>query len=119
MTTDLVRSYIDSALEKHVGTSYWGARHAAVLSGANSRDKGASVAEMVRGLSAYVEMQADNGWKIAEDYVLGQFVLDIALALKGLLDGEIGGLDGGETWRLLDTILRNAGFENGLETEKE
>ena len=68
---------------------------------------------MARGLARYIDSTRDNlSWFIADDGVLGPHVASILVSLRGLLDGELYGLDGGTLWTMLDDMARSAGWES-------
>jgi hypothetical protein len=72
--------------------------------------------KMITGMEEYItahklSLESD----IAEDYLFGPEIQDIAKSIVCLLSGERGSLDGGDTWRRIDTALKVAGFEKGLE----
>ena len=75
--------------------------------------------ELVCGLQRYAEAHAERYQApIARDYVLGDEWLAAVNAVVGLLNGEIGRLDGGLCWQELENMARAAGFELGLEGRK-
>lgn len=68
--------------------------------------------EMFNGWVHYAQAhEAEFGSPIGEDYVLGPMWEDIGKSLLGLLNGEIGGLDGGTMDGLIRQNLMRAGFE--------
>ncbi len=66
---------------------------------------------MLKGWKAMAEgHQAQHGSKIGEDYFLGPLWLEIGKSLRGLLNGEIGRLDGGTVDGFILSTLKAAGF---------
>ncbi len=70
-----------------------------------------AIAAMVKGLAEYAyAYNAAYGSNLASDHVLGEYWETIAHALRGLLNGEIGRLDGGLTDKAICEALESAGF---------
>lgn len=71
---------------------------------------------LIDGLREYAEVhQAKFESPLGEDWVLGDEWLEAVRAVVGLLNGEIGRLDGGSLWQELEALARSAGFDAGLE----
>jgi hypothetical protein len=67
---------------------------------------------MIQALALYADAHNTRyGSPIGEDDVLGGAWADATYAVRGLLDGELGGLDGGTLDRMLVGMLRREGFE--------
>ena len=99
-------------------TSGWQDRHdAAIKTAANiyvRREFETAVVEMIKGWERYAEdHRVRFESKIGDDGVLGPEWEAIGDALRGLLNGELGRLDGGT----LDGFLLNTMRENGIDTE--
>lgn len=93
-------------------TSPWVQQHATA---SRHRWHGQAIAQMLRGWSLYAKAhKLRYGSPIAEDGYLGEMWMEIGLALRGLLDGELGGFDGGS----LDHNIRECLLQNGY-TEEE
>ncbi len=75
-----------------------------------------ALVNMLRGWQQYASAsEASLEWRIGDDCVLGPEWLAIGKAIKGLLDGEIGQLDGGTVWSYLHETAIRAGFERGMD----
>lgn len=67
---------------------------------------------LIRGVSHYADQHARRYESpIGEDGVLGQEWATAVRAVRGLLNGELGGLDGGTLDKMLCGMLRQEGFE--------
>lgn len=78
-----------------------------------------AIVAMLKGLNLYEQAyRRQYGEGIATDYVLGPLWETIAHALRGLLNGEIGRLDGGLTDKAICEALESAGFNPDVEGEK-
>jgi hypothetical protein len=73
------------------------------------------VAVMISALDQYAAKHEDRyESKIGEDYVLGPAFLDALRGVRTLLNGEIGGLDGGTCDAAILGIFSDAGFKGEL-----
>jgi hypothetical protein len=60
----------------------------------------------------YADAHAERfGSPLAEDYVLGESWREAVRGLRGLLNGELGRLDGGTLDRAILVMYQAAGFE--------
>ncbi len=67
---------------------------------------------MIKGLADYIDSYPPRyETKVGEDYILGDYVLDIVKGIRGLLNGETGRLDCGTIDRLLLDLVTLAGFD--------
>lgn len=72
------------------------------------------VAGMVSAWVKYADRHAKQfGSGIGEDYVLGADWLKMGLAIRGLLNGELYGLDAGTVDAIIHECLIAQGFEEG------
>jgi len=72
--------------------------------------------ELIGALGAYADAYTvRNGSKIGTDGVLGRYWCDIARGILGLLNGELGGLDGA----LTDKTVRAITEANGVDTDTD
>lgn len=74
-----------------------------------------SLRALIDGLMSYaVDHEARYGSKLGEDGVLGEAWADALRGVRGLLNGELGDLDGGLLDGALCNLYREAGFEGEL-----
>lgn len=79
-----------------------------------TNDMGSALAAMLVGWEAYAKAHADSfDSKIGDDGVMGNAWAEAGLAMKRLLDGELGGFDGSSLAQNITEIIE----ENGLETD--
>lgn len=91
---------------KKAVTSDWVKRHRAALSHPSNLFEIALV-EMLRGWLTYADaVEHRYGSRIGDDGVLGEHWAQIGVGLRGLLNGELGRLDGGTLDSILCTSLR-------------
>ncbi len=103
----------------------WQRRHFAAItdfslstllgSGNSVRNHEKALVMMLQGWLAYADAHnnlCDGESKIGDDGVLGPEWTEIGKALRGLLNGELGRLDGGT----LDQLLLNAMSSNNVDT---
>ena len=84
------------------GIESWKLRHANAW--LNPKDAETPIVTMIKGWLAYADHhQAAYESTIGDDYVLGDEWATIGFALRGLLNGDLGRLDGGS----LDSLLCN------------
>lgn len=88
----------------------WGQRHADAILYPKGFE--APIVRLLDALTLYAdEHKARYEAPIADDGVLGQEWLAIAKAVRGLLNGELGRLDGGTLDTLLYDLTEAAGFK--------
>jgi len=91
-------------------TQDWKRRHEEALLHPHGPE--APIVEMVRGWRHYATTYAERyECPISTDYVLGPAWASIGGALRILLNGELGRLDGGSLDGLICDALRGAGFD--------
>ena len=94
--------------EMFPGTNGWKGRHMRAA-------RVQPVALMITALDQYAANHAERfESKIGEDYVLGPAFLDALRGVRTMLNGEIGGLDGGTCDAAICEIFTRAGFEGEL-----
>lgn len=73
----------------------------------------AALVSMIEGIDQYADahLQA-HGTNVADDGVIGASLAGALFAVRGLLDGELGRLDGGELWGKLDAVAKRAGWRD-------
>jgi len=72
------------------------------------------VARMIEAWAAYADIHADRFYtSIGLDYVLGDDWLRMGCAIRGLLNGELGGLDAGTLDGMIVRCLEAQGFKEG------
>ena len=102
---------LDEVMEKETAGNKWGALHVRAFQ-APVRKEARALVHLVTGLALYAdahESAYESG--IGEDGVLGECWEDIAQGIRGLLNGETGGLDAGTLEKLLVRMLNSEGFE--------
>ena len=72
-----------------------------------------AIVSMIEGIDQYAaaHLKAYES-DVANDGVLGASLAGALLAVRGLLDGELGRLDGGELWGKLEAVAKRAGWLN-------
>ena len=71
----------------------------------------ASLVSMIEGIDQYAAAHFKAyDTNVANDYVLGASLAGALTAVRGLLDGELGRLDGGELWGKLEAVAKRAGW---------
>lgn len=108
--------YIDESLEevfdKQTAGHKWGERHVRLFQAPVKKEARALV-HLITGLALYADAhEAAYESGIGEDAVLGEHWADIAEGIRGLLNGETGGLDAGTLNSLLGRMLRSENFED-------
>lgn len=79
-------------------------------------DKDNAVAQMIVVWIKYADCHADRFKSmIGDDYVLGKYWLDAGIAIRGMLNGELGGLDVGCMDATIHACLIANGFAEGLD----
>ena len=70
------------------------------------------IAKMIKGLAKYADnySQRYGALRLSADRVLGKYWLNALKGIRGLLNGDLGGLDAGFTDEAIATILEGAGF---------
>jgi hypothetical protein len=113
---DRIRRSLQKAERKDLhclhGTG-WGKRHTlAWEKGVHGDFNTSALPMMIRGWAKYADdHSAVFGSTIGEDYVLGDEWETIGRAIRGLLNGELGGLDGGTVDGLICEMLEAEGFD--------
>jgi hypothetical protein len=101
----LIEKSLTTVARKSTGQNQWGASHVAAW------NKPHPVASMVRSLAKYADDYAERYEStLGSDYVLGKAWLEMAKGTLTLLNGELGGLDGGTMDSLIRDMMRAAGF---------
>ena len=113
--SSIIKDMMDDTARKSFHENKWGQRHVRAFNiPVNKAETG--IVALVSGLASYCDAMKEMGYKASEDYVLGVHVLDIAKGIHGLLNGDTGRLDCGVMSGLIDTILKNEGYEEGINT---
>lgn len=74
------------------------------------------IARMIDALAIYAdEHQKRYDAPIGDDYVLGDYWIESLRGVRGLLNGEIGALDGGFTDEIIIALALNNGFNDELQ----
>lgn len=101
---------IEMSLYKTARKDQWGKRHALAWRAPNAIEE--PIVNLYTALAQYADRHhARYESPIGEDGVLGVEWLTIAKALRGLLNGELGRLDGGTLDSLIYALVESAGFE--------
>lgn len=112
-TTLLARpQFLNQAGEKMPNTGGWQERHTAALRAPTYAEEG--ILSILRGWLQYADrhrLQFESG--IGEDYVLGPHWADIGRGIRGLLNGELGRLDGGTLDGLIFDVLGSEDMDPG------
>lgn len=97
----------------------WQGRHtAAFLDPVTSHER--ALVFILKGWEEYAEGHEDAYESpIGEDYVLGDDWAKIGFALRGLLNGDLGRLDGGTLDAFICHRLNEAGFDPDMEERKD
>lgn len=78
------------------------------------------IARMLDALALYADdYQKRYDTPLVEDYVLGQYWIESLKGVRGLLNGEIGQLDGAFTDEIIVKLSLNNGFNDELEFTNE
>lgn len=95
------------------GGNGWGDRHVRAWQAPCGPER--PIRSLIVGLAQYADTHRDRFESdISEDYLLGRdYWLSMWKGARGLLNGELGRLDGGTLDGLLIDILEAAGFEEG------
>lgn len=82
----------------------WAANHLTAWRNQHGANEATALRDMVLGLARYCDAYRKRyDTPIGDDGVLGENAADIAHGIIGLLNGELGGLDGGT----MDRLVRN------------
>ena len=118
------RDAIDEAhadLEHKWGHEHWARKHLSTWRTAQN-DEAAAIRDMIVAWGKYAaafskryppEPGDDAPILVGDDGFLGDYMADIGKSILALLNGEIGGLDGGTTDRLIRAIAK----QNNIELE--
>lgn len=104
-----VQDLLTKQSKKQFKGNLYGTRHASAFSSS-------PIGSIINGLAKY----ADDYSKrypdsiLAETYVLGDYWITALKAVRGLLNGELGQLDGG----FCDEIILQLAFKNGFKEEQ-
>lgn len=97
-----MKQLIRAANQKAAQSGDWGARHAAAWTAPTGT--GAAIVEVVQSLAKYADAhKARFGSTVGQDAVIGDGWKNIAQGVLTLLNGDLGGLDGGT----MDSIVRD------------
>jgi hypothetical protein len=92
----------------------WRARHRAAEQRPTQGEK--AILQLIDALNYYQETHRDiHGSQLAEDGVLGERWIKMVRGAIGLLNGDLGRLDGGTLDAHLRSIAIDAGFDENLE----
>jgi hypothetical protein len=92
----------------------WRARHRAAEQRPTQGEK--AILQLIDALNYYQEAHRDiHGSQLADDAVLGEYWIKMVRSAEGLLNGDLGRLDGGTLDRMLRAIAVDAGFSEDLE----
>jgi len=110
-------------LPRHTDSSGWKERHLnAVYEGLSDNSKVTlerAMVLMIKGWCLYAEaMKQQLDWNIGDDQVLGDEWFKIGEALRGLLNGDMGRLDGGTLDTIIADNLNEQGFDPDLGKRK-
>lgn len=106
---DRIENMLKSVATKRFQENAWGARHCAAWREPQPVEAG--MVRMIEGAAAYADHHARRfGSKIGDDGVLGPHWAGIVRDLLGLLNGELGRLDGGTCDGLLRSMLTAEGI---------
>ncbi len=101
----LINSLLNVQAKKSFQNNHYGARHA-------SSFNSSTIGKMILAVAQYADDHKKRfDCPINEDYVLGPEILAMLKSIRGLLNGEIGGLDGGFTDEIILAISKNCGFK--------
>lgn len=107
---DRIQHSLDRAIGKDFQGNRWGARH--VKAWQTKVGSGSAIVTLIEGMAQYADSHhAQYGAPVGEDYVLGDEWEQIARAVRGLLNGERGDLDGNTVDTLIADMLRAEGFD--------
>lgn len=103
--TLLINSLLNTQSTKSFQNNHYGARHASAFNSS-------TIGKMILAVAQY----ADDHKKrfdslIGEDYFLGPDILAMLKSIRGLLNGALGGLDGGFTDEIILAVAANCGFK--------
>ena len=112
MTT--ARNVIDAAnakvADKHFRDNAWGKGHIRAWTTPQGAESG--IVDMIVAWAVYADRhRARYESLIGDDGVLGPAWANIGESLIVMLNGELGRLDAGTLWGLLDDIMRSQGWE--------
>jgi len=97
--------------------SDWIIRHARAYASPQGAEIG--IVGMIKGWVAYAEDYSERyGSEIGSDYVLGGYWASIGFTIRGLLNGELGNLDGGTLDGILVILLSAQGWDCDIEERK-
>ena len=100
-----------TAVIKSPNTGNWQGRHADAIMNPGTHEAG--IVNLLRGWLQYADRHSiryESG--IGEDFVLGDDWKNIGQSLLGLLNGELGRLDGGSMDSLIRNTLKAEGFND-------
>lgn len=109
-TTQHIGAINQATSTKDFQGNNWGARHATAFAAGQS-DFARAIAGLIKAAGLYCDVHKKQYESpIGEDYVLGKGLLEILSGTATLLNGELGGLDGGTCDQLLRDIARLNGY---------
>ena len=107
--TETIRSSIAKVRSKKFQENAWGARHADAFDSPRGMER--PIVGLYRALAEYADTHlARYASPIGDDGVLGDEWMQMLKALGGLLNGELGRLDGGTLDALRYALAETAGF---------
>ena len=99
------------ASRKSFQENQWGKRHAAAMVAPTGFE--VPIVSLIRALASYADAHLERYESpVGNDGVLGKEWLAIMQATRGLLNGELGRLDGGTLDGLLFELARHVGFDD-------
>lgn len=113
---DIAAQITGATYEKTTGTNQWGKRHAAAWGHATSlgivSPLCGAISGMVKAWIAYADAHHERyNSSIGQDHVLGVEWESIGHSLLGLLNGDLGELDGGTLDGMIRAIAKNEGLD--------
>lgn len=105
----LIQSILTKQSKHQFQNNMYGARHV------NSWQF-SPIAKMIKALAEYADDYHSRypDSKLSDDYVLGAYWIESLKGIRGLLNGELDGLDGG----LTDSIILDMALNNGFDEER-
>jgi hypothetical protein len=105
--TQYITNKLAQQTTERVESNAYGRRHVAAW------NSGHPIADLITGLARYAdtynEMYPDS--TLGQDYVLGECWINALRGIRGLLNGDIGTLDGGLTDAIIVTLATRNGFD--------
>ena len=108
---EFIDDSLDAVFDKRIGDNKYGETHVRVFQ-SPTRKEARALVHLITGLALYADAyESTFEAGIGEDGVLGEHWADIAEGIRGLLNGDTGGLDAGTLDSLLCRMLNSEDFE--------